>query len=76
MNEDYRIYYEYDAHFILLHRIYVDGTDVLTMPLSQLRSIYSILFPNLDTAGISYEELINCIVHRLIYILTNKNSPE
>ena len=59
MNEDYRIYYEYDAHFILLHRIYVDGTDVLTMPLSQLRSIYSILFPYLDTAGISYEELIN-----------------
>lgn len=76
MNEEGSTDFVKLADYISMHTICVDGIDVLSMPFVQIRSLYSTLFPNASQEGKSYEEIVNCIVGRLVFILLNKESPE
>lgn len=76
MDEERDTEFDKLADYVCKHTICVDGTDVHVIPLTQLRSIFSLLFPNLSSKEMSYEEIVDCVVKRLVYILLHKESPE
>lgn len=76
MDEERTVNIDEFTEYASQHTICVDGVDVYVMPFIQLRSLYSILFPTTSSEGMSYEEIVNCTVKRLVFILLNKESPE
>ena len=76
MDEERAVDIDEFTEYASQHTICVDGVDIFVMPFIQLRSLYSTLFPNKSSEGMSYEEIVNCTVKRLVFILLNKESPE
>ena len=76
MDEERAVDFDKFTEYASQHTICVDGVDVYAMPVTQLRSLYSTLFPNKSSEGMTYEEIVNCTLKRLVFILLNKESPE
>ena len=76
MDEERAVGVDEFTEYASQHTICVDGVDVYVMPFIQLRSLYSTLFPNTSSEGMSYEEIVHCTMKRLVFILLNKESPE